>query len=91
VFLSCERAVLPVSALCWSGNRSAVGATAWKAPRFARGFGWQATSRGYSMRRAFIGASTAALDAGTIAAMNAANASALAATLSAAGSQNDTP
>ena len=43
------------------------------------------------MRSAIIGASAAALDAGTTEATNAANASAPAATLNATGSQNDTP
>ena len=43
------------------------------------------------MRSAIIGASAAALDAGTTEATNAANASAAAATLNATGSQNDTP
>jgi hypothetical protein len=45
----------------------------------------------YSARSAFIGASAAARAAGTIEAMNAADTSDIAATPSAAGSQNDTP
>jgi hypothetical protein len=43
------------------------------------------------VRNAIIGASAAALDAGTAQATNAANASAAADTLSATGSQKDTP